>query len=311
MLDVSDAAIITKKPPRKNTLSRDERKVRAAFIVPAVIYLMFMSIFPFIYSVYLSFYQAKLTRLHKKFFIGWDNYKQLFSDEVFLAALKNTFLLTTSSIILEVVLAFICAKVFLSLKEQRVGYFLRSMSILPMMITPLCVALIFSYIMNPTLGILNYILSGVGVEPISWFGNPNLALWTIVFINVWQWTPFMMLLMLAGLVSIPTSLYEAASLEKARWWHVARWIELPAIRDVILIGVILRVIDNLKLFDLVYITTRGGPGDRTELLTFFTYRQDFAFFNVGYGSAAAVVILVISIIVTTIAVGFLRKMQNA
>ena len=178
--------------------------MRAAFIVPAVIYLMFMSIFPFIYSVYLSFYQAKLTRLHKKFFIGWDNYKQLFSDEVFLAALKNTFLLTTSSIILEVVLAFICAKVFLSLKEQRVGYFLRSMSILPMMITPLCVALIFSYIMNPTLGILNYILSGVGVEPISWFGNPNLALWTIVFINVWQWTPFMMLLMLAGLVSIPT-----------------------------------------------------------------------------------------------------------
>jgi multiple sugar transport system permease protein len=121
----------------------------------------------------------------------------------------------------------------------------------------------------------------------------------------------MMLLMLAGLVSIPSSLYEAASLEKARWWHVARWIELPAIKDVILIGIILRVIDNLKLFDLVYITTRGGPGDNTELLTYFTYRQDFAFFNVGYGSAAAVIILVISIFVTTIAVSFLRKMQNA
>ena len=308
---MSEAATKTEKIKRKGSLTRDERLVRAAFIAPAVVYLMFMSIFPFIYSVYLSLYQAKLTRLHKKFFVGFENYVNLFKDEVFLASLKNTFVLTTRSIVFEVILAFACAKVFLSLKEQKTGYFLRSMSILPMMITPLCVALIFSYILNPTLGILNYILSGVGVEPISWFANPNLALWSIIAINVWQWTPFMMLLMLAGLVSIPSSLYEAASLEKARWWHVARWIELPAIKDVILIGIILRVIDNLKLFDLVYITTRGGPGDNTELLTYFTYRQDFAFFNVGYGSAAAVIILVISIFVTTIAVSFLRKMQNA
>ena len=308
---MSEAATKTEKIKRKGSLTRDERLVRAAFIAPAVVYLMFMSIFPFIYSVYLSLYQAKLTRLHRKFFVGFENYVNLFKDEVFLASLKNTFVLTTTSIVFEVILAFACAKVFLSLKEQKAGYFLRSMSILPMMITPLCVALIFSYILNPTLGILNYILSGVGVEPISWFANPNLALWSIIAINVWQWTPFMMLLMLAGLVSIPSSLYEAASLEKARWWHVARWIELPAIKDVILIGIILRVIDNLKLFDLVYITTRGGPGDNTELLTYFTYRQDFAFFNVGYGSAAAVIILVISIFVTTIAVSFLRKMQNA
>ena len=308
---MSEAATKTEKIKRKGSLTRDERLVRAAFIAPAVVYLMFMSIFPFIYSVYLSLYQAKLTRLHKKFFVGFENYVNLFKDEVFLASLKNTFVLTTTSIVFEVILAFACAKVFLSLKEQKTGYFLRSMSILPMMITPLCVALIFSYILNPTLGILNYILSGVGVEPISWFANPNLALWSIIAINVWQWTPFMMLLMLAGLVSIPSSLYEAASLEKARWWHVARWIELPAIKDVILIGIILRVIDNLKLFDLVYITTRGGPGDNTELLTYFTYRQDFSFFNVGYGSAAAVIILVISIFVTTIAVSFLRKMQNA
>jgi multiple sugar transport system permease protein len=308
---VSDAATKNEKIKRKGSLTRDERLVRAAFIAPAVVYLMFMSIFPFIYSVYLSLYQAKLTRLQNKFFIGFENYVNLFKDEVFLASLRNTFVLTTTSIVFEVILAFACAKVFLSLKEQKAGYFLRSMSILPMMITPLCVALIFSYILNPTLGILNYILSGVGVEPISWFANPNLALWSIIAINVWQWTPFMMLLMLAGLVSIPSSLYEAASLEKARWWHVARWIELPAIKDVILIGIILRVIDNLKLFDLVYVTTRGGPGTSTELLTFFTYRQDFAFFNVGYGSAAAVIILIISIFVTTIAVSFLRKMQNA
>ena len=168
----------------------------------------------------------------------------------------------------------------------------------------------FSYILNPTLGIANYMLSGIGVQGPSWFGDPNFALPTVIFINAWQWTPFMMLLMLAGLVSIPDSLYEAAELEGAKWHHIARWIELPAIRDVILIGVILRVIDNLKLFDLVYVTTRGGPGDATELVTFFAYRQDFRFFQVGYGSAAAVIILMISIIVTTIAVAYLRRMQK-
>ncbi|WP_233152846.1 carbohydrate ABC transporter permease [Motiliproteus sp. MSK22-1] len=211
---------------------------------------------------------------------------------------------------IEIVLGFVCAKIFLSLREQRVGQVLRSMSILPMMITPICVGLIFSYILNPTLGIANYLLSNVGVEPLSWFGDPSVALLSVILINAWQWTPFMMLLMLAGLVSIPDSLYEAAELEGAKWYHVARWVELPAIKDVILIGIILRVIDNLKLFDLVYVTTRGGPGDATELVTFFAYRQDFRFFQVGYGSAAAVLILLISIIITTIAVRYLRRMQN-
>jgi multiple sugar transport system permease protein len=289
----------------------DERLAKAIFIVPAVVYLILMSIFPFVYSVYLSFFQAKLTKLHRKFFIGLDNYKELFTDEVFLSSIWNTAVLTTVSISVELILAFFCAKVFLALRDQKFGFFIRSMSILPMMITPLCVALIFSYILNPTLGILNYILSVVGVEPLSWFGNPKLALGSIIAINAWQWTPFMMLLMLAGLVSIPSALYEAASLENAKWHHIARWIELPAIRNIVLVGIILRVIDNLKLFDLVFITTRGGPGDSTELLTFFAYRQNFAFFNVGYGSAAAVVILIISIIVTTIAVSFLRRAQHA
>jgi len=288
-----------------------ERNPKLFFIVPAVIYLLLLSVFPFIYSVYLSLYDAKLTRMSRKFFVGLENYQNLLTDPLFLKSIQNTAVLTASSIAIELVLGFAFAKVFLSLREMQTGHVLRSMAILPMMITPICVGLIFSYILNPTLGIANYLLSGVGNEPLSWFGNPSVALLTVIMINAWQWTPFMMLLMLAGLVSIPGSLYEAADLEGAKWHHVARWIELPAIRDVILIGVILRVIDNLKLFDLVYVTTRGGPGDATEIVTFFAYRQNFRFFQVGYGSAAAVIILLISILVTTVAVRYLRGMQNA
>lgn len=288
----------------------DERNVKLLFLVPAVIYLLLLSVVPFVYSVYLSLFDARLTRLDRKFFIGFENYENLLTDPLFLKAIQNTIVLTVSSITLEIIFGFICAKVFLSLREMRTGQVLRSLSILPMMITPICVGLMFSYILNPTLGVANYLLSGIGVEGPSWFGDPTFALPTVIFINAWQWTPFMMLLMLAGLVSIPSSLYEAAELEGAKWHHIARWIELPAIRDVILIGLILRVIDNLKLFDLVYVTTRGGPGDATELITYFAYRQDFRFFQVGYGSAAAVIILLMSIVVTTFAVSFLRRNQR-
>jgi multiple sugar transport system permease protein len=291
-------------------LRDDERLTKLVFLVPAVVYLLLLSVFPFIYSVYLSLFDAKLTRMDQKFFIGFENYQMLFGDPLFLKAIQNTVVLTVSSITLEIIFGFLCAKIFLSLKEMRTGQVLRSLAILPMMITPICVGLMFSYILNPTLGIANYLLSGVGIEGPSWFGDPTFALPTVIFINAWQWTPFMMLLMLAGLVSVPSSLYEAAELENAKWHHIARWIELPAIRDVILIGVILRVIDNLKLFDLVYVTTRGGPGDSTELITYFAYRQDFRFFQVGYGSAAAVIILLMSIVVTTFAVAYLRKVQR-
>lgn len=290
--------------------NRNERYTKALFIVPACLYLAALSIFPFLYSVYLSFFQAKLTKLHRKFYVGFDNYQTLFTDGLFLKAVQNTFVLSAVSIALELTLGFIFAKVFLSLRDYRIGYAMRSIAILPMMITPICVGLIFSYILNPTLGIANYLLSGVGIAPLSWFGDPSVALLSVIMINVWQWTPFMMLLMLAGLVSIPDSHYEAASLDGAKWHHVIRWIELPAVRDIVLIGVILRMIDNLKLFDIVYVTTRGGPGDATELVTFFAYRQNFRFFQVGYGSAAAVIILLLSIVVTTIAVTYLRGMQD-
>ncbi len=288
----------------------DERIAKLIFIAPACIYLFALSICPFLYSVYLSFYSAKLTKIDRKYFIGFENYQTLFTDGLFLKSLQNTAVLTVVSITLEVVLGFAFAKVFLALREQRIGFALRSFAIFPMMITPICVGLIFSYILNPTLGIANYLLSLAGVAPLSWFGDPSIALLSVILINVWQWTPFMMLLILAGLVSVPSSLYEAASLEGAKWYHVARWIELPAIRDILLVGLILRVIDNLRLFDIVYVTTRGGPSDATELVTYFAYRQNFRFFQVGYGSAAAVMILLISIIVTTFAVSYLRRVQN-
>lgn len=157
---------------------------------------------------------------------------------------------------------FLVAKIFFALRDYRSGGWLRSLSIVPMMVTPICIGLIFSYVFNPVLGIANYLLTRTGLPPLGWLCDPKLALLTITLINSWQWTPFMMLLMLAGLMSIPKEQYKATEIEGAKWWHIARSIEIPAIRSVVLVGVILRLIENLRPFDIVYVATRGGPGTR-------------------------------------------------
>lgn len=290
-------------------LSQDTRE-RLIFLAPAGVYLLILTVFPFIYSVYLSLHNVKLTALDRKQFVWFENYADLFSDGLFLDALRNTAVLTMSSITLEILLGFLAAKVFFSVRTTRMGALFRSISIVPMMITPICIGLIFAYIFNPTLGVANYLLEQASIEPLGWFSDPKIALITMILVNSWQWTPFMMLLMLAGLTSIDQEQYEAAEVDGAKWYHIAAWIEIPAIRSIVIIGIILRIIDNLRLFDIVYVTTRGGPSSATEVVTFFAYKQDFQYFKIGYGSAAAVVILAISIVITTIVIRYLRRIEN-
>ncbi len=290
-------------------LGRDVRE-RLLFLAPAGIYLVILTVFPFVYSVYLSLHRVKLTALQRKRFAWFENYSDLFSNDIFLDALRNTAVLTVSSITIEIVLGFLAAKVFFSLRATKFGAFMRSMSIIPMMITPICIGLIFAYIFNPTLGVANFLLEQASIEPLGWFSDPDVALTTMILVNSWQWTPFMMLLMMAGLTSIDQEQYEAAEVDGAKWYHIAAWIEIPAIRGIVIVGVILRIIDNLRLFDIVYVTTRGGPSSATEVVTFFAYKQDFQYFQIGYGSAAAVVILIISIVISTFAIRYLRSVEN-
>lgn len=283
-----------------------ERYSQAFFLAPAVVYLALLTLFPFIYTVILSFTERNLTRPNQGGFVGFDNYVRLFSDGLFQTALWQTFLVTAASITLELILGFFIAKLFYSLTGNPLANITRTFFILPMMLTPVVSGLLWSYILNPTLGIANYLLLSVGLPQAGWFSSSATALPTLVMVNVWQWGPFLMLLILAGLLSVPKEHYEAAQLDGARWYHIARHVEIPALRNVVLIGLVFRIIDNFRLFDVVYAATKGGPGDATEVVSMYTFRQMFQFFNVGYGSAAAVVILVIGIVVTTFALRLLR-----
>lgn len=277
------------------------------FLTPAVLYLALLTLFPFVYNVILSTTRNNLARPAQSGFVGVDNYVTLFSDRLFQIAIGQTFLVAGGSIVLELVLGFLVARLFFAVRDMPGSSVVRTIYILPMMLTPVVSGLLWSYILNPTLGIANYLLKSVGLPVWTWFSSGSSALITLIAVNSWQWGPFLMLLMLAGLMGVPREQYEAAELDGARWWHVVLWIEFPAIRDVLTIGLILRLIENFRLFDVVYAATKGGPGTSTEVVSMYAFRQIFQFFNVGYGAAVSVVILFIGVLLTTFAVRLLRK----
>jgi multiple sugar transport system permease protein len=277
------------------------------FLLPAVVYLFALTIYPFIYSVITSLFSLSLTSPQPPLFVGFQNYKNLLSDGLFYTALINTLLITVASVIIEFLIGFSVAHLFVAISNIRASHVLRAIYILPMMVTPVVVGLVWNYMLDPLFGIVDYILGMVGIPPQPWFASPASALWTVVFVNVWQWSPFLMLISMAGLMSIPKDLYEAAQLDGAKWYHVVARIELPMVRNTVLVGVIFRIIDNFRLFDIVYASTRGGPGRSTEVISLYAYRQIFQYFNAGYGAAAAVLIFILALIIANISVQFLRK----
>jgi multiple sugar transport system permease protein len=277
------------------------------FLLPAVAYLFVLTIYPFLYSVVASLFNLSLTNPKPPNFVGLDNYRTLLTDGLFYTGLLNTLFVAFFSIVIEFIIGFAMAHLFIAISDVRGSEILRTIYILPMMVTPVVTGLLWSYILDPLFGVANYLLQvcGMGAQP--WFSAPETALWTVVFVSVWQWSPFLMLISIAALVSIPRELYEAARIDGAKWYHILTRIELPLIRNTVLIGVIFRLIDSFRLFDIIYASTRGGPGQSTEVVSLYAYRQIFQYFNAGYGSAAAVLILIIAILLANVAVRFLGK----
>lgn len=284
-----------------------ENRTKWFFLAPAVIYLMVLTIYPFIYSLLLSTTRNNLARPEQQGFVGLENYAELLSTPLFHKAIINTFVIAFASITIELIVGFIIARLFFQIRDMPGNGIVRTFYILPMMVTPVVSGLLFTYILNPTLGIANYILQSVGLQPYAWFARVETALPSIVLVNSWQWSPFLMLLMLAGLMSISKEQYEAASMDGAGLFTIITRIELPSLRNIIIIGIMFRLIDNFRLFDVVYVATRGGPGDATETLSMYAYREMFQFFNIGYGSAVAVIVLVIGVILSQILYRLIRQ----
>jgi multiple sugar transport system permease protein len=161
--------------------------------------------------------------------------------------------------------------------------------VMPMMATPVAIALVWTMMFHPQLGVLNYLLSFIGIGPQEWFFNPRTVIPSLVLVETWQWTPLVMLIVLGGLAAIPTEPYESAEIDGANAFQRFRYITLPMIAPFLMVAVIIRTIDALKSFDIIYAITQGGPGTASETINLYLYSVAFAYYDVGYGSAIAVV----------------------
>jgi multiple sugar transport system permease protein len=256
-----------------------------AFVAPALVLILSVIVFPWLFTLYMSVHDWHIGQTHE--FVGLANFIQILSDERFLDAIWHTFYFTALAVLLPVIFGTLAAVIF---NEQfPLRGFLRGVFILPMMATPVAVALVWTMMFHPQLGVLNYLLSLVGIPPQLWVYAQATVIPSLVLVEVWHWTPLVMLIVLGGLAALPTEPYESAKIDGASQWQMFRYITLPLVLPFIMVAVIIRTIDALKAFDTIFVITQGGPGTASETLNLFLYQQAFAFFNIGYASAVVVV----------------------
>ena len=269
-------------------------------LAPSIIILFVVSIFPMIYTFYISFFNYYLPRPNRAYFIGFENYIEILKDGMFWLAMKNTAIFMISSIGLQFIFGLGLAILFYDeFRGRSAKAFYLPLILLPMMVAPVVVGYVFRLLYLTEWGPLNYLLDFVGLGPYSWTASASTSLLSLVIADVWQWTPFVTLVLLTGILSISSELFEAADLDGANLWQKVRYIILPLITRVIAVVVLIRMLDSLRELDKVYILTQGGPGTSTTLVTFWSYLNGFKYFKVGYAAAMSIILLIVTVILAT------------
>ena len=259
------------------------------FIFPALFVVGAVIIFPWLFTVWMSAFDWKIGEAPH--FVGFDNYVRLATNQRFLESIGHTFYFTLLAVVLPLVLGTIAALIFH--REFPFRGALRAVFTMPMMATPVAVALVWTMMFHPQQGVLNYLLSLVGLPPSLWVYSPTFVIPSLVLVEVWHWTPLVMLIVLGGLAALPTEPYESARLDGATEWQLLRFITLPLIAPFLIVAAVIRTIDAIKAFDTIYVISQGGPGTASETINLYLYLQAFAFYNVGNASAVVVVFFTI------------------
>ncbi|MBI5305420.1 MAG: sugar ABC transporter permease [Chloroflexi bacterium] len=258
-------------------------------MIPAIAVIFAVIIFPWVFTVWMSLNDWRIGMSSE--FIGLGNFQMLATNNRFLSTIPRTLYFTFLSVLLPVVLGVFAAEVFHQKFPLR--GLLRGIYIAPMMATPVAIALVFTMMFHPQIGVLNYLLSLVGIPKQLWVYSADTVIPTLAFVEVWQWTPLVMLIVLGGLASLPTEPYESAVIDGASQWDMFRYITFPLILPFLMIAVILRTIDALKSFDIIYVISQGGPGTASETINLYLYLQAFSFFQIGHASAVVIVFFVL------------------
>ncbi|MEK1902050.1 sugar ABC transporter permease [Rhizobium sp. 1399] len=275
------------------------------FVVPALVVIAAVIVFPWVFTLWMSVNSWTLGQ--PVVFAGLDNYTRLLVDMRFWESLWHTALYTLLAVVAPLFLGTLAALIFDAQFPFR--GLLRGVFVMPMMATPVAIALVWTMMFHPQLGVLNYLLSLVGIGPQEWIYNQNSVIPSLVLVETWQWTPLIMLIVLGGLAAVPREPYESAEIDGANAWQKFRYLTLPMIAPFLMIGVMIRSIDAVKSFDIIYAMTQGGPGTASETINIYLYNTAFSYYDIGYGSAMAVVFFII-IVALSFVLMMIRQRAN-
>ncbi|XWN34498.1 MAG: sugar ABC transporter permease [Devosia sp.] len=283
---------------------RDRDPMKHVFLWPALAVVLLTVMFPLIYSLTISFMNFRLIPPRPPRFIGVDNYADLLTQARFWQVVGTTMTIAFVGVAVQYVIGFALA---LALHARLPGSaFFRVVFLMPMLLAPVAVALIARMVFNPTMGPLNETMSFFGFPNLPYLTDATWALGTIIAVEVWMWTPFVILLLLAGLATLPEDIYEAAELEGASRWRQFWDITFPMLLPISVAVVFIRLIESFKVMDTVFVMTGGGPGIATETLTLFAYQEGFKKFNMGYTSALSFLMLIVVTVIGVLYIALLR-----
>ena len=259
-----------------------EKHLRILFPLPAILFIALLMIFPILYTLALSFTSWNLTSGAPLRFVGLRNFEQVFTEPRFLDAVFRTLAFTLGAVTIEAVLG---TTVALILNRAFIGKGLaKLLLLLPLVATPVAVGIVFNLFYDPTIGLANWVLSAAGLPQGLWISDSHSVLPSLIIVDVWQWTPMITLIVLAGLAGLSEEPFEAARVDGATPWQVLRWVTIPMVMPTILTAVILRLIDALKTFDIIFAMTGGGPGYASETLNIMGFKYSFEYFRMGQAS---------------------------
>ncbi|MEW6229461.1 MAG: sugar ABC transporter permease, partial [Bacillota bacterium] len=282
------------------------RYFRYLILTPALIIIFFFALFPLFYTLRLSFMNQVLTNPNPATFVGLQNYRRALNDPLFWSSLHKTIFFTLGAVSLEMLLGTLIA--FLLTQPLAGRGLVRTLMLLPVTAAPIAVGLVWRYMYHADFGIINYLVEQVGLSRRNWLGEPSIAMLSIIAFDVWQWTPFVAFVISAGLHALSREPFEAAQVDGAPRWLVFKSLIVPMLAPLWVFVFLLRVIDAVRLYDPIYALTRGGPGTATETLSWYLYRNAFAYWDTSYSAVIALLFLYGMLIISSLTI---RAMERA
>ncbi|KAB0265467.1 carbohydrate ABC transporter permease [Microvirga brassicacearum] len=277
-------------------------------MMPSIVLLLITLAYPIFYTINISFTEFDLSTFGAGEWVGWSNYEEVLSDYRFWDALQVTLVYLVIALPLQIVLGFSIA--FLINAEWSGRGAVRALFIIPMVVAPVVAGGIWRMILDPLWGLMNHALQTIGIGPLDWFGDPHLAMAAVIIIDTWRWTPFIVLIATAALLALPKDVFEAAKIDGAGWWATLWSVALPLLVPIIAATFVIRWLGAVKMFDIVLAATYGGPGKATNVINLFIYEEAFRSLRFAESSAMAVIVLVLTMILTGVFLYGSRKLEE-